>query len=224
MEKKRILVGIALSCVTMVMVIFAMNPDSVYGITGFFTKAFDKSLSPGEYYERNISIRKYYNLSVRFQKEGSTGYLGFTDNDSVVVLKDVNGNVILSEKGVNKGNIYTLMNSSQVRAIATASAYNISDYADIVEQSVNVSYIGAKAYVTITVGYRAAMIAGYVIDDLTGQYVNGISVLAFDDGADPITVTAVVGNVSGTNGRYILSMQLNSSKALDIYVEGYDVD
>ena len=50
---------------------------SGYSLTGMFTKAFDKTLSPGESYERNITIREYYNLTVRFQKENSTELLEF---------------------------------------------------------------------------------------------------------------------------------------------------
>jgi len=222
-KDKRILIGVSVSFALVIAVAIATNSDSVYGITGFFTKAFDKSLSAGEYYEHNITVRKYYNISIRFQKEGSTGYLGFTDNDSVVVLKDANGGEVLRAIGVDKGKIYTVVDASQVQAIATASAYSISDYADVADQSVNVSYSGSNAYVTIIVTYREAMITGYVIDDLTGDFVSNVGVLAFDDGADPYIVTAVVQNVSDTSGRYQLSLQLNSSKALDVYVEGYDV-
>jgi len=69
---------------------------SSYSITGLFSKAFDKTLSPGEVYEKNITIRNFYNLTVRFQKENSTSsYLTFDSNETVVALKGVIGNEIL---------------------------------------------------------------------------------------------------------------------------------
>ncbi len=193
------------------------------GISGFFSKAFDKSLSPGEHYERNITVRKYYNLSIRFQKEGSSGYLGFTDDDSIVLLKDASGSVVANFTGVNKGRIYARMDAGRLRAVSTASAYSIASYADVIDQPVSISYAGAKAYVTVTVTYRAAAIMGFVVDDLTGEAVEGVEVLAIEDGADPASAAAVVQNISMADGSYVLSLRLNASKALDVYVKDYEV-
>lgn len=209
--------------VTVVLVSLLAISSYGIGIAGYFSKAFDKSLSPGELYERNITIRKYYNVTIRFQKHNSTSYLGFTDNESVVVLKDVNGNEVARIDGIRKGRAYLLMDRLQLNSIATASAYNISDYKDVIDQAVNISYSGAKAYITIKVEYGPAAIMGYVIDDLTGQVVEGVEVLAFDDGADPVIALAVVQNVSSSDGSYMLSLQLDSRKALDVYVKDYDV-
>lgn len=226
---KRILIGIVISIMLTAVIGLATNSDIVYGITGFFTKAFDKTLSPGEYYERNITVRKYYNLSVRFQKEGSTGYLGFTDNDSVVVLEDANGADILTLNGVSKGRIYVKVTNYELASVASVSAQSISDYEDVVDQPVNdtvLSFIGTNAYLTVHVHqkvYETSNIAGYIVDDLTGEFVSDVGVLAFDDGADPVLATAVVQNTSGIGGMYQLALQLSSSKALDVYVEGYDV-
>lgn len=203
-------------------VVVALVASQGYGITGLFYKAFDKSLSPGEYYERNITVRNYYNLSVRFQKEGSSGYLGFDDNSSVIELKSANGTVIKSATGVLNGRIYMLVSSDELSAISTASAYSIDEYADITGQSVAPTFSGTKAYITITVHYRTAMIYGYITDELTGESVEA-QVHAFEDGADPNTATAVITNSSGADGRYQLSLDLNSSKAMDIYVKDYDV-
>lgn len=195
---------------------------SSYSISGFFSKAFDKSLSPGEQYERNITIRKYYNLTVRFQKEGSTSYLGFNDEDSIIVLRAGNGSVIKNVTGVINGKHYIFAESEEVRAITKASAFSIENYEDVINQSVSVSYIGTKAYITITVTYKTASISGYIIDDLTGETVDGIHIYAFPDGSNPQTAEAIIENVS-RNGKYLLTINLNSSMPLDIYVKDYDV-
>lgn len=204
--------------------------SAVFGIsfTGWL-KAFDVTLSPGEQYEHNITVRKFYNVSVRFQKERSTGYLGFTDNDSVVVLKDLSGATVAEFVGVNKGRIYAKMTNYELGSVASVSAYSISDYEDVVGQPVNdtvLSFIGAKAYLTVKVSerlYEHSAVAGYVVDDLTGDFVGGVTVAAFEDGADVATATAVVQNTSDTSGSYELSLELSDSRALDVYVDGYDV-
>ena len=61
---KNIVAGGALSIVAL---IATSSLASGVDFTGFF-KAFDKTLAAGEQYEKNITVRKYYNVSVRFQK------------------------------------------------------------------------------------------------------------------------------------------------------------
>ena len=202
----------------------------VFGVdfTGWF-KAFDVTLSPGESYERNITVRKFYNVSVRFQKEGSTGYLGFTDNDSVIVLKDASGAAVAEFVGVNKGRIYATMTNYELGSVATVSASSISDYEDVLDQPVNdtvLSFIGAKAYLTVKVSekvYAYSTISGYIIDDLTGEFVEGVTVAAFEDGADAATATSLVQTTSDSTGMYEMGIELSDTQALDIYVDGYDV-
>ncbi len=219
--KPSIIVGILIVAVVIVLFVFVL-PISGYGVSGFFSKAFDKSLSPGEQYERNITVRRYYNVSIRFQKENSSSYLGFNDNSSRIVLRDANGSIIKEATGVKNGRHYILMENSDISSIATASAFSIDDYADIVDQSVNVSYSGAKAYITMTVTYGMASLSGYVVDDLTGEYVDGVHVYAFPDGSDPHIADAIMENVS-IEGKYTLALQLNSSMALDVYAKDYDI-
>ncbi len=220
---KYLVIGIGV--LTAIALIASVAVVSGINFTGFF-KAFDKTLSPGEYYEKNITVRKFYNVSVRFQKEGSTGHLGFDDNESVVVLKDSGDAEILRHVGVENGRVYVKMTNYELASVASVSAYDISDYEDVADQPVNdsvLSFSGAKAYITVTVNYGPAYIVGYVTDDLTGEYLDSVTVAAFEDSADPNVTAAIKQNVSDSSGNYVLEFELSSSKALDIYVDGYDV-
>lgn len=196
---------------------------SSYSLTGIFSKAFDKTLSPGELYEKNITIRKYYNLTVRLQKQGSTSYLTFDSNDTSVILKGDDGSVVAGASGLVNGKAYLLLEKSQLGSIRTISAYNLGDYRDVLDQPVNFTYSATTAYVTIRVSYKQSSITGYVIDELTGQMIEGIEVLAFPDSSDPVTTEPVAQNVSDTKGRYLLTLQIEANKALDVYVRNYDV-
>jgi hypothetical protein len=220
---KRLLVGAGVFATALVLV--AASAALGVNFTGFF-KAFDVTLSPGEAYERNITVRMYYNVSVRFQKQGSTSYLTFTDNDSVVVLRSANGTEVARFVGVDNGKIYAKMTNHELDSVATVSAYGIGDYRDVVGQPVNestISLIGTKAYITVIVSYGSASVSGYIIDDMTGEFLDGVAVAAFDDGADASTASAVVQNVSDANGKYVMVLGVDSSKPLDVYVDGYDV-
>jgi len=198
---------------------------SGFSFTGFF-KAFDKTLAPGEQYTHNITVRKYYNVSIRFQKENSTSYLSFDDSGSVIVLKDSAGNEVANATGVNNGRAYIKMDNIQVASVAKVYAYNISSYADVDGQPVNdtmLSFSGTSAYITVKVSYPPASIQGYVLDDLTDEPVGGVMVAAFSDSADVGTATAIKQSVSDANGKYAMSFDFADSKAFDVYVEGYDV-
>lgn len=200
---------------------------SFTGFTGLF-KAFDKTLAPGEQYEYNITIRKYYNVSIRFQKQNinSSSYLGFDDNESVIVLKDSVGAEIARITGVKNGRAYVKLTNYELSSVAKISAYNISDYKDVADQAVNESMLslsGTNAYITVKVSYPPASIAGYVVDDLTGEYVKGVAVAAFEDGANTTTTAPLKQATSDSDGRYSLTFDISDSKALDVYVDGYDV-
>jgi hypothetical protein len=215
--KKYILFGIA------AVAIISLAAGS-YSITGLFNKAFDKTLGSGEYYEKNITVREYYNLTIRFQKETSTSsYLSFDSNETVVVLKDADGKEVARNTGVVKGKTYFLVSSPTLDSIKTVSAYNLGEYEDVVDRLVNITYSSTTAYVTVKVSYKPSTILGYIVDDLTNQTVEGVEVLAFANDANPVTTEPISQNVSDSNGKYFLNFQLNSSKALDIYVKDYDV-
>jgi len=220
---KYLIIGLAVGLVALI----AFTASIVIGVnyTGFF-KAFDKTLSPGEYYERNITVRKFYNVSIRFQKENSSSYLGFDGEDSVIVLKDYSGSEIVKVVGVKNGRAYLEMTNYEMASVATISAYNISDYADVINQPVNdsvLSFSGTKAYITVKVTYAPAVIAGYVIDDLTGEFVSGVTVAAFENDAYPAVISPINQNTSDSNGRYKMIFNLDSSNALDVYIKDYDV-
>ena len=197
---------------------------TTYSITGMFSKAFDKTLNPGEYYERNITVRNSYNLTVRFQKETSSStYLTFDNNETVVELNDGGGNLLIGGNGVSNGKIYFFLNKTTLDSIKTISAYKLGEYLDVVNQSFNITYSGTTAYITVKVRYKPSAILGYIIDELTNQTIEGAEVFAFANSANPQTEEPIAKNVSDNAGKYLLTLQLNDSKSLDIYVKDYDV-
>jgi hypothetical protein len=197
---------------------------SSYSLTGLFSKAFDKTLYPGEVYEKNITVRNSYNLTVRFQKENVTSsYLTFDSNDTVVVLKDVNGNEVARSTGLVNGKTYFFVSNSVLNSIKSISALNLGEYLDVVNQPFNISFSSTTAYITVRVRYKPSAIAGYVVDELTGQTVERVEVLAFANSADPNTEEPITQNATDSSGRYLLKFQLTDSKSLDIYVKDFDV-
>src|SRR3990172_7729433 len=151
MFSKRVTIAIVFAAVAATSVILA----GTLATTGFFSKAFDKTLGPGEQYERNITVRQYYNLTVRFQKETSTtSYLSFDNNDTAIILKDVNGTEIARGTGVINAKMYFFMNSQALDSIATVTALNLGDYADVTDQPANKTFSGTTAYITVKVRYR----------------------------------------------------------------------
>jgi len=197
---------------------------NTFATTGLFYKAFDKSLGAGEQYENNITIRQSYNLTIRFQKEmTTTSYLTFDSNDTVVVLKDANGTEIARTTGLINGKTYFFMNSLTLDRIATVTALNLGIYADVIDQPANKTFSGTTAYITVKVRYKPASISGFVTDELTGAAVEGVEIVAVDDGADPLSSVAVNSSVTNGSGFYSMQFDLNSSRALDIYVKDYEV-
>lgn len=160
MISKKILIAIALAVAATVSIILV----GTFATTGLFFKAFDKTLSPGEQYEKNITIRQYYNLTVRFQKEtSSTTYLTFDSNDTTIVLKDANGSELAKGTGVINAKMYFLMNKMTLDNISTVTAMNLGDYEDVIDQQVNKTFSGTTAYITVKVHNKppvAASISG----------------------------------------------------------------
>ena len=159
-----------------------------------------------------------------FQKENSSSYLSFDDNDSLIVMRDAAGIEVANATGVKNGRAYIKLSNAQLASVASISATGISGYVDVV-QPVNdtvLSLSGTTAYLTVKVRYPAASISGYVSDDLTGEAVAGIVVAAFDDGANTTTAAAITQATSGGDGRYAMGFDIADSRALDVYVAGYD--
>lgn len=214
--KKYIAVGIF--AIAIILLVAGAN-----SINGVFSKAFSKSLSPGEIYERNITVRKFYDLTVRFQKENSTSYLAFDNNETLVVLKDANGNEISRGVGASNGRIPFFLDKIDIDRIYKVSAYNLGTYIDISAQDVNVTYSGTSAYVNVKVYFKPAAIKGYVIDDLTGSVLEGVNVLAFAYGDEPTASEPINSNITDSEGRYFMAFPLNSSRSLEIYVRDYTI-
>jgi hypothetical protein len=223
-KEYKMAIGItAAFCICAMAVVYA-NASGAF--TGLFFKAYDKTLSPGEQYERNITVRKYYNMSVRFQKEGSTSYLTFSDNGSVIVFKDAAGSEVVRLYGIKNGHSYLKVSKEQLDSISTVSAYNVSSYSDMSDQSVNqssVSFSGTTAYVNVKVRFGPASLSGYVFDDLTGDAVHDIVVAAFNDGANASIGQPLSQGLTDSGGKYSIGFDLGDDLALDVYVQGYDV-
>lgn len=218
---KKFLISISVA-ITIASIVFILTNKS-YSITGMFEKVFSTSLSQGEQYERNITIRKYYNTTIRFKKadSNSSSYLSFDSNDTLVILKDTFGNELARTVGLESGKAYVIMDYLDVSAIKRASAYGFNDYEDAVEQAVNVSYIGTKAYVTIYLTPNAARIFGFVTDELTNETVSSIELYAFEDNADPYMAEVVVQNATDATGRYELNFGAGVLGSFDVYIKDY---
>lgn len=194
------------------------------GITGSFYKAFSKSLIPSEIVEQNITVRKYYNLTIRFRYSTDGSDLSFSDDDGTIVLKN-STHEIERINGIKNGKVYLMKDKLQIDSIKFVDTSNIEKFESVSNQEVNITFYGTKAYLTIIVSKKqgTAIVQGYLIDDLTSQTLNGITVLVFEKNSDPYTVSPVAQAVS-ESGRYSLTLQTDSDgKTYDIYVKDYPV-
>ena len=210
------IVGIAL---------FAIVAGVSLSSTGFFSKAFSKTVQPNQVYEQNVSIRKYFNTTIRFRTSPSGSDLTFSDEDATIILKDALGNEIFRETGIVNGKNYSIQDKLDLDSLATADSLNINGYADNFNQAVNVSYIGTKAYVTILLSKAAgnATVTGFIYDELTNQNLQGITISAFNSSSDPNT-SPVATNQTSTQGMYALIVPANSDGvAYDFYISDYSV-
>jgi len=194
------------------------------GITGNFYKAFSKSLLPDEKIEQNITVRKYYNLTIRFRYSLNGSDLSFSDDDGTVVLKN-STHEIDRTTGIRDGKIYLMKDRLQIDSIKYVDTSNIEKFETVSNQEVNVTFYGTKAYLTIIVLKRQgnATLQGYLIDDLTSQLLDDITVLAYEKDYDPYTVSPVAQSISNS-GTYSLTLQTDSDgKSYDIYVKDYSI-
>ncbi len=194
------------------------------GMTGNFYKAFSKTLSPNEIIEQNITVRKYYNLTIRFRYSVNGSDLSFSDADGSIILKN-DTDEIGRTTGITDGKIYLMKDKLQIDSIKYVDVLNVEKYNDINNQNVNITFYGTKAYLTIIVSKRQgnATLQGYLIDDLTSQSLDDVIVLAFEKDSDPYTSIPVT-QVTSENGMYSLNLQTDSEgKGYDIYVKDYQV-
>ena len=207
------------------LIIFAISISFAYstGITGNFYKAFSKTLSPNENIEQNITVRKFYNMTIRFRYSLDGSDLSFDDSDGKVILKDSNHEIDRAT-GIKSGKIYTTKDRLQIDSIKSVELLNIDKY-DLNSSEVSITYYGTKAYLTILVAKKQgnATLQGYIIDDLTNQSLNGITILAYNKNAD-INSTSSVDQSISENGKYFLSLQADADgREYDVYVKDYTV-
>lgn len=207
-------------------VLFSVAAGITFSQTGLFSKAFSKTVQPNQVYEQNVSIRKFFNLTVRFRTSPSGSDLTFSDLDAAIVLKDFSGNEIFRIAGISSGKIYAVNDKLLLDSVASADSMKIDGYADNFNQAVNVSYIGTKAYVTIILSKAGgnATVVGFIYDELTSQNLQGITISAFNSSLDPTALLAQAANQTDADGNYLLILPTDSNgQSYDFYISDYPV-
>lgn len=193
------------------------------GITGNFYKAFSKTVYPNDNIDQNITVKKYYNMTVRFRYSLDGSDLSFDDSDGTVILKDSNGEID-RVTGIKSGKIYSTKDKLQMDSIKSVELLNIDKY-DLNGSEVSITYYGTKAYLTVLVAKKQgnASLQGYIIDDLTNQTLNGVTILAYDKNSD-INTTNPIDQSLTENGMYSFDLQADADgREYDIYVKDYSV-
>ncbi|GEM_PF-4918867 len=191
-----------------------------------FYKAFTKTVIVNTTYEQNITIRKFYNLTVRFRYSYDGNDLTFNDTDVIITLKDQNKNEISIINQVTNGKAYLVLDRKIIDSIAFVDVINLDKYEDVRDQIVNITYYGTKAYLTVIVQKKEgnATISGYVFDALTSEPLDDIEIYVYAKGADPYTSNPLAQSVT-ENGRYFLTLFANSDGiTYDIYVKDYPIN
>jgi hypothetical protein len=218
MNKKIIIASFAV--VIIISISFAYSSS----ISGNFYKAFTKTVTPNDVINENITIRKYYNMTIRFRYSVDGSDLVFNDSDATIILKDSN-NEISRISAVNNGKIYVPKDKLLLDSIKYVDAINLDKFEDVSFQNANITFYGNKAYLTIIVAKKqgSGTLKGYVIDELTSELVDGVSVVMFEKGADTATSMPVSQSISD-DGSYSFTIQTDSDgKSYDLYVTDYQV-
>jgi len=218
--KKILLVG--LTTVSLIVLMSAYSLSS----SGFLSKAFTKSILPDQTVEQNITIRKYYNMTIRFRTSLNGSDLSFDDLDANVTTKDSSGNQIHFLTGIDGGKVYVLTDKADIDKMSSISVRGMDRYDDVIDQPVSFSFIGTKAYLTVIVNKKVGngTIAGFVSDELTGQSVGNLKVSAFDSGSDVNSTNPISSTVTNSLGKFQFSLQTDADgKSYDIYVSDYQV-
>lgn len=221
MDKKKIL----LICAVVFSLIVLM---SVYSLSysGFLSKAFTKTIFPGESIEENITVRKFYNMTVRFRTSLNGSDLTFDDADANISTKHVNGSQIHFLTGIISGKVYSLTDKADIDGMSSITVRGLDKYDDVVDQPVNFSFIGTKAYLTVLVSKKTGngTISGFVFDELTGQSIGNLGVFAFDSGSNVNSTEPVSSTLTNSVGRFLMSLYSDADgKSYDVYVSDYPV-
>lgn len=207
-------------------VLFSIVAGISLSQTGYFSKAFSKTIQPNQMYQQNVSIRKYYNLTVRFRTSSTGSDLTFSDPDATVIIRDANGNELFRVTGVSSGKNYSTQDKLLLDAIAFADSSSVDAYADNFNQSVVLTYSGTKAYLTIIVAKASgiASVQGLIYDELTAQNLQGITVSAYNSSLDPTASAFAATNQTDAAGNYILVLPADSGgSSYDFYISDYSV-
>jgi hypothetical protein len=202
---------------------------SSLALTGAFTKVTTKTFQIDDSIEQNITIRKYFNMTVKFRKYNSTSDLTIRNDNTTIILEDADYNEVKRMVGIDGQSVYSVVDKLDLDKIKYVSAFNINNsakrYEDVINQEVSMSYSGNKATIIVRVNEMTegnATLSGYVNDELTDQYLEGIEILAFAAGNDPNSSSPVVQDTTDANGKYNLLIPINSSeKTYDIYIKDY---
>lgn len=215
--------------VSIIFISFILLSTSSLALTGMFSKVTTKTFQIDDTIEQNITIRKYFNLTIKFRKFNSTSDLTIRNENTTIILKDASYNEIKRIVGMDGRAVYSVTDKLELDKVKYVSAFNLNNsikrYENVVNQEVSISYSGIKASIIIRVNEiveGTAVLYGYVKDELTDQQIEGIEVLAFIAGEDPISSSPVVQNTTDTDGKYILSIPTDSTgKLYDVYVKDY---
>lgn len=193
-------------------------------VTGLFYKVSTHPLKPGDVVEQNVTIKKFYNLTAKFQKYNSSSDLTIRNSNTTIIFKDANFSEIQRIVGMNGNAVSSVVEKLSLDKIKFVSAYNLNNsvntYEDLNNQPANLTYTALKATIIIKTNALAegdAVIFGYVSDELTGQAVSGVN-LFVNDG------NILVAENSTVNGSYLLVFITNSAgKTFDLFVRDYEV-
>lgn len=216
---------VAISIAVLSLIVLA---SSSFAFTGLFYKAFSKNFVPDEIFEQNITVRKFYNLTVKFQKINSTSDLTIRNSNTEIILKDSNYSVIQRFVGFNGTSLHSVIDRKILDEIRFISAHNISNsannYEDVQDQPVLISYLGTRATIVIKVNLKnsSAVVStsgnstfsGYVIDELTHTPLENMQVAIFSGNSE------IARNSTNTNGRFVLNF---ASGNYDVFVSDYSV-
>lgn len=221
MNKKKIL----LVCLITSSLIVLMSAYS-FSSSGFLSKAFTKTIYPDQTLEQNITIRKFYNMTIRFRTSLNGSDLSFDDTNANITTKDFNGSQIHFLSGINAGKVYSLIDKADIDRMSSVSVKGLDKYDDVIDQPVSFSFIGTKAYLTVIVSKKVGngTIAGFVFDDLTGQAIDSLGVSAFDSGVNVNSTDPVSSTFTNSTGRFQMSLYSDADgRSYDIYVSDYQV-
>ncbi|MFH0711091.1 MAG: hypothetical protein V1944_00780 [Candidatus Aenigmatarchaeota archaeon] len=221
MNKKQILI-VSLTIVSLVVLMSAYSLST----TGFLSKAFSKTIYPGQTSEQNITVRKYYNMTIRFRTALNGSDLTFDDSDANITTKDYIGNQINFLTGINDGKIYVLIDKADIDRMSTISVEGTDKYENVANQSVIFSFSGTKAYLTVLVTKRVGngTLVGYVYDDLTGQSVGNLGILAYEGGSEVNSTNPVSETATNVLGKFQFSLLTDAEgKSYDVYVREYTI-